>query len=117
MLTGITGVNVLVTLLSADQKTEGGIIVPGESKDETRLARGTVKNKGPGFLLPFPKQSDDVTALLENQPSPMYLPLDIEIGDTVYFNKSAAETVMLEGQLFHVVPYPEIKLYTRRQDI
>jgi co-chaperonin GroES (HSP10) len=99
--------------LSADQRTEGGIIVPGDSKEESRLMRGLVKAKGPGFLLPFPRQSDDLAALIESQPAPMYLPLEVEIGDVVYFSKGSLETVMLDGQAYHLISYPSIKMYTR----
>ena len=111
----LVGANVLVKLLDTEEKSGGGIIMPTTNKTETDLVRGVVVNKGPGFLLPFPKEhNDDVTALISGtQSSPIYLPLDVEKEDVVYFPKSAMEPVMLDGVQYYVVPYPAVKVFVR----
>jgi co-chaperonin GroES (HSP10) len=110
----MTGPNVLVEILTTEEVTDGGIVLPGK-KEEGALARGVVKNKGPGFLIPFPKDhTDDLSTLIgEGKSSPTYLPLDVEIGDTVYFPEGSTERVMLDGRQYHVIPYPAIKVFER----
>lgn len=111
--TQVLNINVLIELVSREQTTSSGLIVSQQNKDENSLLMGIVRGKGPGFLLPFPKQEDDISALLENQPRPQYLPLEVELGDTVYFPKSSTEALVLDGKLLYVVPYPAIKVLTR----
>jgi len=113
----LVGANVLVELLDVEEKTGGGIIMPTTTKTETDLVQGIVINKGPGFLLPFPKEHhDDVTALISGtQSSPVYLPLDVEKEDVVYFPKSSMEPIMLDGTQYYVVPYPAIKVFVREE--
>jgi hypothetical protein len=76
-----------------------------------------VINKGPGFLLPFPKEhGDDVTALISGtQSCPIYLPLDVEKEDVVYFPKNSMEPIKLDGRQYYVVPYPAIKVFVREE--
>jgi len=113
----LTGINVLVELLNTDEMTGGGLFI-SQNKTENDLVRGTVKNKGPGFLLPFPKNHEDDVAVLLNETrnSPIYLPLDVEIGDTVYFPKGSMEPIILDGKQYHIVSYPAIKVFTRDEN-
>jgi co-chaperonin GroES (HSP10) len=110
----VTGSNVLVEVLSHEEVSSGGIIMASQGKAEDALIKAVVKNKGPGFLLPFPKTSDDeVTALIGQETSFHIVPLDVEIGDVVYFPKAAMESVVVEGKQYTVVPYQAIKIYVR----
>ena len=111
----MTGINVLVKPLNTEETTSGGILMAITTKSDNELVRGVVINKGPGFLLPFPKNhEDDLSTLLnESHTSPIYLPLDVENGDVVYFPKGSMEPIMLDGEQLGVVPYPSIKVYMR----
>jgi co-chaperonin GroES (HSP10) len=111
--TQVLNINVLVELVTKEQTTNSGLIMAQQNKDENSLLMGIVRGKGQGFLLPFPKQEDDISALLENQPRPQYLPLEVELGDIAYFPKSSMEALVLDGKLLYVVPYPAIKVLTR----
>jgi len=111
----LTGFNVLLESVTSDDRTESGIIMPDNKHDTNKLSVGVVRAKGPGFIFPFPKQTDDVSMLInEGNPQPQYLALDIDVGDTVYYSKAGAETLILMGKTYVVVPYPAIKVFTRR---
>ena len=98
----MTGINVLVKPLNTEEATSGGILMAIITKSDNELVRGVVINKGPGFLLPFPRtQEDDLSALLnQSNTSPIYLPLDVEKEDIVYFPKGSTEPIMLDGEQF-----------------
>ena len=66
-----TADRLLVMRLDGEEKTHGGIIIPDAAKQKTQA--GTVLAAGPG-------QKDKDGKLI---------PMDIKVGDTVYFGKYA----------------------------
>lgn len=108
----VMGTNVLVKLEDGENKTVRGIVLPDTVKDNVTLARGSVIAKGPGFLLPSYMENDEMASLLEQQDAVKvrYIPLDVNEGDTVYFNKDAADAVLLDGKQYLILPYGQIRL-------
>jgi chaperonin GroES len=70
-----TADRLLVMRLDGEEKTHGGIIIPDAAKQKTQA--GTVLATGPG-------QKDKDGKLI---------PMDIKVGDTVYFGKYAGTEV------------------------
>ena len=109
----MAGMNILLEKYESGVSTPSGIII---SKDSEKIACGKVVQKGPGFLLPFPFESeqDEITALVEGRKvQAKFIPLDIEEGDIVYYTKEAADEVFLENKHYIIIPYLAIKLYLR----
>jgi co-chaperonin GroES (HSP10) len=111
----LTGINVLIEKIENQEKSSGGIILPEDNKSGQTLDFGKVIDKGPGFLTPHASTVDsEVDRLIKGEESiPQYIPLDIENGDKVYYEKSHAEDIFLEGKRYIIIPYVAIKLYIR----
>lgn len=81
-----TAVNdkIIVKILEEDNKTEGGIIVP-------EVAQGNLK----------PQEVGEVTSVGE-------LVKEIEVGDTIMFNKHGGMAIILDRNLCKVLKYDEV---------
>ena len=123
--THATGCNVLIRMNTEDEKTGSGLIIPDHSKESKRLSHGIVVEIGPGFLIPFPKEDPSqlygdsdlakiVDGTSERPHKPVYIPMDIQVGDTAYFPIEAAYEARLEGQTLYVLPYSAILLFDRK---
>ena len=70
-----TADRLLVMRLEGEEKTHGGIIIPDAAKQKTQA--GTVLAAGPG----------------QKDKEGKFIPMDIKVGDTVYFGKYAGTEV------------------------
>jgi chaperonin GroES len=75
---------VIVKILEEENKTEGGIIVP-------EVAQGNLK----------PQELGEVTSVGE-------LVKEIEVGDTIMFNKHGGMSIILDRNLCKVLKYDEV---------
>jgi chaperonin GroES len=75
---------IIVKILEEDNKTEGGIIVP-------EVAQGNLK----------PQELGEVTSVGE-------LVKEIEVGDTIMFNKHGGMSIILDRNLCKVLKYDEV---------
>lgn len=88
----LVGINVLAEKLNYES-ISGGIILPDQS---VKLEKGLVVKKGPGFLIPYPTENMSSLNELESiigesaESKAKFIPLDIEIGDVIYYVKEAA---------------------------
>ena len=115
----LVGANVLVEELEGDEKSSGGIIIPDKSA-KSDLLLGRVVQKGPGFLIPATEKAekDDLHAILngKSEERPIFIPLDLQEGDVVYFPKEVGDEIFLDGKSYKVVPYPAMRLFIREEE-
>jgi chaperonin GroES len=78
----------------SQKKSAGGIILPG---DKAPPLQGTVVALGPGRMLP----DGDIVKM------------NLEIGDTVYFNHMGLNNIIIDGEEFCVTSDSDIFGYTR----
>ena len=71
---------IIVKALSAEEKTAGGIVLPDTAKEKPQ--QGEVLAVGPGKVLDNGKVA----------------PMDINVGDRVYYGKYSGTEVKLNGQ-------------------
>lgn len=71
---------IIVKALSAEETTSGGIVLPDTAKEKPQ--QGEVLAVGPGKLLDNGKQ----------------VPMEIRVGDRVYYGKYSGTEVKLNGQ-------------------
>lgn len=117
----VTGFNVLVKRIKPELKSTGGLHLPDSSQDAIDLQKGHIVEKGPGLIIPpMPISVDgssDIDAMLKevtgSKAQIKYMALDVEIDDIVYYMKSSADIVELNGTEYDIVPYPAIKLIER----
>ena len=76
---------VLVTPAEAEQKTEGGIIIPDTAKEKPQ--KGTIVAVGPG-------KKDE--------------PMTVKVGDTVLYGKYAGTELTLEGENYLIMKESDI---------
>jgi len=113
----MTGFNLLVERIDHAIQSAGGIALP--INDKRMLLCGRVVKKGPGFLVPNNQMAiNDVETILAGTDSlrPMFVPLDVEEGDFVYYHKDGGEDIFLEGKHYVVVSYSSVRLFVRDDD-
>lgn len=76
-----------------EKKLASGIILP-ESADKEKLLKGEVVAVGPG------RRNDDGK----------HLPIEVKIGDVIFFKKPWDEPIKLDNVEYYVLPEPEIIL-------
>jgi chaperonin GroES len=81
---------VLVKRIEAEETTKGGIIIPDNAKEKPMQA--TVVAVGPGKTLDSGK----------------VCPLDVKVGQSVFFRKYAGSEVSFEGQEYLILREEEI---------
>lgn len=81
---------VVITLIEAEKKSEGGLILPGAS--ENRVQEGTVVSIGPGSF------SDAGSRF----------PMTVTVGQRVLLSKHAGIETKIDGQLVRLVKESEI---------
>ena len=79
--------NVLVEIITKEQKTETGVLLPN-SEDAEKMKRGKVMIVGPGKI---------------DKDSLKLLPMIIKKGDIVYFLKFAPTSVQVDGKEYFFV--------------
>lgn len=80
---------VVIKIIEAEEKTIGGIILPGTAKEQPQMAE--VIEVGPGELLEG-KQIE----------------MTVKVGEKVIFNKYAGTEVKLDGQEYIILKQSEI---------
>ena len=87
--------------------------------DEKRiLLCGRVIKKGPGFLVPNNQMTfNDIDSLIAGTDSvkPMFVPMDVEEGDFIYYHKDGGEDIFLDGRHYVVVQYTSVRLFVRKE--
>ena len=113
----VTGYNVLVKPLSNEVMSSGGIIIPKTIQDKQNIIQGYVVKKGPGFLISPMNTNDSVESFLNDVSSlqAKYVPLEIEIGDLIFYEKIGEIPIMIESEQYFIIPYPTIKLFIRNK--
>jgi len=82
---------ILVRRAAAEDVSKGGIIIPEVAKRKTR--HGEVLATGPGRVLENGKTR----------------PLDVKVGDTVYFRGISGQEVQIEGEFLVMLREDEIE--------
>lgn len=118
----VVGANILVTPAPDEKQSVGGIIIPETKKDAPHdLVSGAVRQVGPGFMVPESSKDsgsvEDLIAYTEYQgrPSMKHIPMDINIGDMVFYYKQAGDEIELLGYKYVIVPYGAIKVLLRQK--
>jgi len=114
--------NILVSPPPSEQKSSGGIIMPEIKEDEpNELVSGDVRQVGPGFMVPnSTDNSSDIDAIIKSvesneKASVKHIPMNIEVGDRVYYYKQAGDKIELLGEKYIIVPYGSIKVLLRQK--
>jgi chaperonin GroES len=81
---------IVVKQLSAEEKTAGGIVLPDSAKEKPQ--QGEVIAVGPGRVLDNGKVS----------------PMDIKVGDRVYYSKYGGTEIKLNGDEFTVLRQDDV---------
>ncbi|MBS0350921.1 MAG: co-chaperone GroES [Proteobacteria bacterium] len=84
------GDRALVERLEADQKSPGGIVIPGTAKEKPQ--EGIVRKVGPG----------------ERDKDGKIIPMSIKEGDKIVFGKYSGTEIKLQGKEFVVVRESDI---------
>ena len=71
---------VVVKRIEAEEKTTGGIIIPGTAKEKP--SQGEITTVGPGG----------------RDESGKLIPIDLKVGDRVLFGKYSGQTVKVDGE-------------------
>jgi co-chaperonin GroES (HSP10) len=113
----VTGDRLLVSPLSASERTHTGLYLPDSAVDGKQISSGWVEAIGPGYPVPA---AADPAAEPWKQNSPReesrYFPLQAEKGDFVLYVKNAAYEVNLEGKKYFVVPNSAVLVLLREDD-
>lgn len=83
------GDRVVIKRLEAEEKTKGGIVLPGQAKEQPLMAE--VVAVGPGAV------EDGKT-----------IPMDVKIGDKVIFSKYAGTEIKYDGEEYTIVSQRDI---------
>jgi co-chaperonin GroES (HSP10) len=104
----VMGINVLVKNLTDEEKTGSGIIIPQQGEKNDPLCRGKVIDVGPGFLYPDKNEIDDI--IKEQNLEPKFIKLDVEKGNTIYYEKGHERSIRLNNEEYFLVYYHDIRL-------
>ncbi|HHU17198.1 MAG: co-chaperone GroES [Anaerovoracaceae bacterium] len=83
------GDRVVIKKLEAEEKTKGGIVLPGQAKEQPLMAE--VVAVGPGAV------EDGKT-----------IPMDVKVGDRVIFSKYAGTEIKYDGEEYTIVSQRDI---------
>jgi co-chaperonin GroES (HSP10) len=118
----VTGSSILVKVLSNEITTVGGIVLP-DNNNRTEIQKGTVIDKGPGFMIPplsamtdSSSVDDDILKEVLGKSSQVqvkYIPLDVSINDIIFYIKDSASIVRIDSKEYAVVPYAAVKLIAK----
>ena len=81
---------IIVKALTAEEKTSGGIVLPDTAKEKPQ--QGEVLAVGPGKILDSGKLT----------------PVDVNVGDRVYYGKYSGTEVKLNGQELVVLRHDDV---------
>ena len=81
---------IIVTAVSAEEKTAGGIVLPDTAKEKPQ--QGEVIAVGPGKVLDNGKLT----------------PMDVNVGDRVYYGKYSGTEIKLNGKEYVVLRQDDI---------
>jgi chaperonin GroES len=84
------GDKVVVKVMTAEDRTSGGIVLPDTAKEKPQ--QGTVEAVGPGRLLENGERA----------------PMGVKVGDTVIYSKYGGNEVKLDGQEFLILDQESI---------
>ena len=113
----VTGDRLLVSPLSASERTHTGLYLPDSAIDGKQISSGWVEAIGPGY--PVPAASDPSAEPWKQnngREERRYFPLQAEKGDFVLYVKNAAYEVNLEGKKYFVVPNSAVLVLLREDD-
>lgn len=92
------GDRVVVRLLAAEEKTQGGLIVPDAAKEKPK--RGEVVAVGPGRV--------EATQIAEGVPIGYRHVMEIKVGDQVLFAKWGVNEVKIGGETLAILREDDI---------
>ncbi len=81
---------IIITAITAEEKTAGGIVLPDTAKEKPQ--QGEVIAAGPGRVLDNGKVA----------------PMDVKVGDRVYYGKYSGTEVKLNGKEYVVLRQDDI---------
>jgi chaperonin GroES len=87
------GERVVIKRLEAEEKTESGIVLPGQAKEQPQMAE--VIAVGPGT-------KDD--------------PMELKVGDTVVFSKYAGTEIKFKGEEYTIMSQKDILATVAKSD-
>jgi co-chaperonin GroES (HSP10) len=113
----VTGDRLLVSPLSASERTHTGLYLPDSAVDGKQVSSGWVEAIGPGYPVPVaPDPSEEPWKQTAGREERCYFPLQAEKGDFVLYVKNAAYEVNLDGKKYFVVPNSAVLVLLREDD-
>jgi chaperonin GroES len=113
----VTGDRLLVSPLSASERTHTGLYLPDSAIDGKQITSGWVEAIGPGYPVPGAFDPDEEPWKQNStREERRYFPLQAEKGDFVLYVKNAAYEVNLEGKKYFVVPNSAVLVLLREDD-
>lgn len=107
----VVGDRVLVEPHKAENRTKVGLFLPAGVAEKEDVRGGTVVAIGPGTPLPPP--GDEQEPWKDSYRTPRYLPMQVDLGDSVLFFRKAAIEITFEDENYLVVPYGAILVLVR----
>lgn len=108
----MAGIYLLVDKVGQVRKTvEGNLPLTNQS-----LGYGRIVKKGPGFLVPNSQAIvSEMDSLISGSDTvkPLFVPMDVEEGDHVYYQKDAGDPIILDGKDYLIIPYMAIRLFIK----
>jgi co-chaperonin GroES (HSP10) len=109
----VTGDRLLISPLSAGERTHTGLYLPDSAVDGKKVSSGWVDAVGPGYPVANPIPPDEEPWKQQSRPALQFIPLQARKGDFAMYVKSAAYELSLEGKTFFVVPYSAVLVLLR----
>ena len=109
----VVGDRVLISLDSAEDRTEVGLYLPPTALEKENVQSGVVQEVGPGIPLPPRYEDDDVPWKEGEEPQMRYIPLQARQGDHVIFLRKDAVEIKFEREKFVVVPQSAVLVLIR----
>ena len=113
----VAGDRLLVSPLSASERTHTGLYLPDSAIDGKQVTSGWVEAIGPGYPVPRVVASDEEPWKQNStREERQYFPLQAEKGDFVLYVRNTAYEVNLEGKKYFVVPNSAVLVLLREDD-
>jgi len=113
----VVGDRVLVELEEGEVRTKVGLILPASAVEKEAVQSGRVVALGPGIALPPPNHEAEEPWKIVEGHQPVYMPMQVEIGDFAVFFRKAAIEVTFQDTRYLVVPQSAILVVVREHEV
>lgn len=106
----VIGDRILISPDPSKEKTESGLYLPQGLASKEKVQGGLVVKAGPGYILPTNETSEP---WFSSKNEPVYVPLQVQIGDYAIFLRREAIEVEYEKSTYLIVPQSAVLAVVR----